>query len=85
MKEVHPDTCENCGKKFFVFSLPGEQGHMTLSIPAIDESNAMDILDDIVQHPEAWLREKKIERSIGATTTGKRKEPPREWSPPMYN
>jgi hypothetical protein len=86
MKEVHPETCESCGKRFYCFSLPGEQGHMTLSIPAIDEANAMNILDDIVKKPEEWLREKKIEQSIDATTTGERKkEAPREWQPPMYS
>lgn len=82
---AHDKKCEQCGKKFFCFSLPGEQGHMTLSIPAIDESNAMNILDDIVKTPEAWLREKKIENRIDARTTGQRKEMPREWAPPMYN
>ena len=79
----HENTCPGCGKKFFCFSLPGEQGHMTLSIPAIDESNAVSILDDIVKEPEDWKTEKKIEKSIDAKTTGQRKGAPREWNP-MY-
>lgn len=79
----HDDTCSQCGKRIYCFSLPGEQGHMTMSIPAIDENNALNILDDIVKESQDWKREQKIERAIGARTTGQRKGTPREWNP-MY-
>jgi hypothetical protein len=85
MNEDHEETCASCGKKFYCFSLPGEQGHVTLSIPAINETAAMDRLGDIVREPMDWKREKKIESDIEAKTTGERKgNGPREWAPPMY-
>lgn len=83
-KQEEP-CCPACGKKFFFFSQRGEQGDMTLSIPAIDESNAMNILDDIVQEPEAWKREHDIEKQMNdKRTTGRRKEEPPGATGPMF-
>ena len=75
--------CPECRNRFFLFSLRGVNGDLTISIPAEDESMAHSELDNAVQNPDAWVREKKLEDELGTRpTTGRRKEGVKEWHPP---
>lgn len=86
MNKNEPNTeCPECHNRFYLFSLRGMNGDMTISIPAEDESMAHSILDDIVQNSESWVREKKLEEELKTIpTTMRRKEGgAKPWHPPV--
>ncbi len=84
MNNNEPDKeCTECHNRFYLFSLRGVNGDLTISIPAEDESMAYSVLDSTVQDPESWIREKKLEEELKTVpTTGRRKEGIKPWHPP---
>lgn len=92
MSNDEPDKeCPTCHNRFFLYSLKGVKGDLTISIPAEDEQQALSVLDDVVQKPDEWVREKELEKQLGGMVpkTGRRKPvkpwfPPTDASGPMY-